>query len=561
MAKQLSERNTLLRLLGVKRGLDAARGPPQPAATADRSTHAQLAQLIQDVADPEPEDPAGTLCINCGYNQQGVHLARCPECGLPLAAHYRDPARWAATRASPSAWWTTALDVWTYQRRLRVRASLMPVTPQARRFGRWSIVVTAVILSLTLALADLITPGKSGVAALRFAVRLVSGTVLIGPFLHVALFCLARSLKSTWRGHYPFIPGSVYYATAWWPPIASLFLVTTALYARFPVTDVLVLMAFMGLLGFFQWGFWLWSSLDAAERVAVPALRIGAVVLVAGIAGSSLMSLVSGASQWTLGQVLGPRGGLSKVQLLGSVRAGTLSTAPQTYALIIDMFAGDDEKLVPQMAARLGASPATQVFMRGSDATLENIRRTLNTFRSELKPDDRLLLYIGGHGEAQGAGAIHVTDGFVTSQMLADFVSDLPTPRTLVIIDSCFAGKFIRAFRLRQTNAAVITATDQDNVSFRQLLTPFWKAWQKSESDQDHDGRVTVAEAFTAAYRQMLQIGEQDREHAILYHPDARDLMNKSGYSTPQYDVLGQAKDDEFFIPIPVGGAPNAKTQ
>ncbi len=544
---------TLAELLGVKRSLDLT--PDRGRSPADdpfRHDPAPASKPEKHGLDGKARGDAH--CINCGYDQQGVRLARCPECGLPLAAFYRDPTSWSRSQANLGAWWATAVAVWTCERRLCVRASMMPATASARIFARWSVLATVVMLSLTLAIADSLTPTPGGYGPLALALRFMWAAVSIGLLLFGMQYGLARSLSGTWRQRYPFVPGSVYYATAWWPLVAGLLLCFTALYAGLPSPELLTLIGFTGVVGPLAWGLWLWASLVAAERVTLPSLRIGAAVLAVSLLGSFVAGLVPNAAQWSLGQVVAAQGGLAKVQVLKSLQTGSTSTAPRTYAVIIDMFTSLGQSQAYQIAARMGAQREHQVCMYGEQATRKNIRETLDTLRSEIRPSDRLLLYIAGHGAQEGAGAIRVHDGYVTSQTIADFVRDLKTPNTLVVIHSCFGGKFIKALRAEHVNAVVLTSTDQQNVGFQTVLRPFWSAWLKPDTDVDGDGRVSVAEAFTTAFAEMLKTGERGRQH-IVNNGDDKDvvLAEESGYCTPQYEVLGKANEDVFFMPVDGG--------
>lgn len=553
MVKKYWGRSTLADLLGVKRRLDfdfdQARSPVD-----DPAAHAASPRGNREEPGRDGKTRDYVHCINCGYDQQGVRLARCPECGLPLAAFYRDPTQWGASRAELSAWWATAVEVWTCRRRLCVRASMMPATREARRFSRWSVLATVLMLSLTLAIADSLVPTPGGYGPLAFGLRFVWAAVAIGLLLFGTQYGLARSLTGTWRQRYPFVPGSVYYATAWWPLVAGLLLCLTALYAGLPSPELLTLIGFTGVVGPLAWGLWLWASLIAAERVTLPSLRIGAAVLAVSLLGSFVVTMVPSVTQWTLGQVVATQGGLAKVQVLKSLQTGSTSAAPRTYALIIDMFTLVGQSEAYGIATRMGAQQEHQVCMYGEQATIKNIRDTLNTMLSEIRPSDRLLLYVAGHGMKEGAGAIRVHDGFLTSQMIADFVRGLRTTNNLVVIHSCFGGKFIKALRQEHANAVVLTSTDQQNVGFQTVLKPFWSAWLKPDTDLDEDGRVTVTEAFTSAFSEMLKTGERGRQHNVE-HGGEEDvvLMERSGYCTPQCEVLGKADEKVFFIPVDGG--------
>jgi hypothetical protein len=550
MPTKPAETGMLSRLLRVKQILGLShRNRPEPS---DQSTHGHLQRLAHDVAAPDNFDEIAlnSRCMNCGYCQQGVRIACCPECGLPLATYYHDPTPWGCRHALP-AWWATALKVWTWDRRVRLRTALLPATRGARQFALWSILVTAILASLAFAAGHTAQPGSSQLSAgLLAAVQFIEALVVISLGLLGVVHGLMLGTKRMWRRRYRFVPGSIYYATAWWPQIAGALLVLTALDCCFPGSGLLGLLVAASLIGFAQWGLWVWSSLFESECVSWPALRIGLVVLVFTLAGSLALQTIPGASQWTMSQMLAAgETGLARLQVSGSLAAGPRAPASKTYAVIIEAVPSDTRGLVLEAVDKMGAGQATRVVMYDADTKLSNIRLAFDALRGELRADDRLILYIGGHGEGEGAGAIRMADGFITSQLVSDLVHDVHTPHVLVVINSCFGGKFIQA--LRGESAVVLTSTDSRNVSFCCNLLPFWRALFKPESDLHGVGRVTVKDAFWGVYCNMLNEADKARLRWITYNPRDSRRFTEEGYGTPQLEVLGGANEDDFFVEVP----------
>jgi hypothetical protein len=550
MPTKPAETGMLSRLLHVKQILGLShRNRPEPS---DQSTSGHLRCLARDVAAPDGIDEIAlnSRCMNCGYCQQGVRIACCPECGLPLAAYYHDPTPWGCRHTLP-AWWATALKVWTWDGRVRLRTALLPATRGARQFALWSILVTAILASLAFAVGYTAKPGSSQLSAGLFAaVQFIEALVVISLGLLGVVYGLMLGTKGIWRQRYRFVPGSIYYATAWWPQIAGALLVLTALDSCFPGSGLPGLLVGAGLIGVVQWGLWLWSSLFESECVTWPAPRIGLVVLVFTLAGSLALQTIPGASQWTMSQMLAAgETGLARLQVLGSFSVGPRAPTPKTYAVIIEAVPNDTRPLVLEAVDKMGAGQATRVVMYDADTKLTNVRRAFDALRGELRPDDRLILYIGGHGEGEGAGAIRMADGFITSQMVSDLVHDVHTPHVLVVINSCFGGKFVQA--LRGESAVVLTSTDNRNVSFSCNLLPFWRALLKPESDLHGTGRFTIKDAFWGVYCRMLNEADTARIRWVAHNPGACGLLAEKGYGTPQLEVLGGANEDDFFVEVP----------
>ena len=362
MPGKSADAGTLSRLLRVKQILGLSRRKrPEPS---DLSTSGHLQRLVRDVAAPDTihEIALNSRCMNCGYCQQGLRIARCPECGLPLAAYYHDPTPWGCRRTLPD-WWATALKVWTWDRRVRLRTALLPATRGAPQFALWSILVTALLASLAFAVGHTANPGSSQLSPGLFAaVQFTEALVVISLGLLGVVYALMLGTQGIWRQRYRFVPGSIYYATAWWPQIAGALLVLTALNACFPGSGLPTLLVCASLIGVAQWSLWLWSSLFESERVTWPALRIGLVLFVFTIAGSLAWPTIPGTSQWTMSQMQAAReSGLARLQAFGSLCLGPRAPTPKTYAVIVEGVPNDTRGLVIQALDKMGAGQTTRL--------------------------------------------------------------------------------------------------------------------------------------------------------------------------------------------------------
>ena len=142
-----------------------------------------------------------------------------------------------------------------------------------------------------------------------------------------------------------------------------------------------------------------------------------------------------------------------------------------------------------------------------------------------------------------------MADGFITSQMVSDLIQDVHTPHVLVIINSCFGGKFVQA--LRGQSAVVLTSTDNRNVSFCHNLLPFWRALLQPESDLHGTGHFTIKDAFWGVYCKMLNEADDARLRWVAHNPGGAELLAEKGDGTPQLEVLGGANEDDFFVEVP----------
>ena len=99
--------------------------------------------------------------------------------------------------------------------------------------------------------------------------------------------------------------------------------------------------------------------------------------------------------------------------------------------------------------------------LRGTSATADNIRAALDTLRRTVDPEDPVLFYFSGHGNAsscdgsEGASLfpwnadITRCENVLTSGVLAQAWGDIPSKRKLAVVDACYSGG------LRMTKATV----------------------------------------------------------------------------------------------------------
>ena len=523
---------TLSRLLRLKKALGLSESRPARLVSAD-----------------EAGKQAPLRCVNCNYDLGGQPIDRCPECGLVLASCYRDLTPWALQRPRPLGWLATAKAVWTFNRFIRVRTSLVPTTPETTTFALWSILATAILAGAAMAVHRAAEAEAMPMLAALFVAAFLAGSVVTGAFLAATLYATAIALTGRWR-RFEFVPASVHYASAWWPPIALAVLLLAWIHAAVRPADMPAFVAAVSLGGVILWSGWLASSITESGRVRRAAGRVVAVGLAFAIGGATLLWAAEWSVRTGMTQAFAAAdAGLRSVRLFGSFGAERLTKEPRTYALVIDAIPSDDEPLILERLTQMGAGPSNRVIVRGLDCTLATAKRAFRAAAEQVEAGDRFILYINGHGARHGAGSIRIADGEITSQNISDFLESLRTPDRLVVIDSCFGGTFLRS--LQSCDAMVLAATDKDNVAFTSGLRAFWEALGAADADRNGDGKITVPEAFWGAYREMLAAAEEKRQ-TLLRRPDNDEevisILSDEGYATPQLDTFGRTDENVFTI-------------
>jgi hypothetical protein len=389
---------------------------------------------------------------------------------------------------------------------------------------------------------------KNGLLVLAYSVvQFAMGSALSAVLLTFAVFGLSIGLRGIWRTRLHFVPSSIHYSTAWWPPLSLLMVILA--FACTGYSDLALPGTVLLILAASNWAVWLWGSVTEGQYIRFAGLRIAVVAAALVLAGGWMPLVFSGVSQTAMAYLLsGPQSGRARINLLGKF-SGKPAFGPKTCILNINALGGDDVSLIQERLTKLGGDSACSVKLLGADCTLKQINAAFMAARNDLQANDRFILYMRGHGARNGSGSIRMDDGEITSQNLAGLLSKLPNTHCLVIIDSCFAGKFIAP--LRGCNAVVVTASDDRNVSYRSGLTRFWEALGDPQADCDRNGVVTVNEAFWTAFRSMLNQTEAIRQKGLAEgDPQSRTLLADSGFQTPQLEAVGEGDKNEFGVPV-----------
>jgi hypothetical protein len=229
---------------------------------------------------------------------------------------------------------------------------------------------------------------------------------------------------------------------------------------------------------------------------------------------------------------------------------------PRSQALIIDAIPRTNDAVIWHAVRNLGGRGCRVVSLLEAECTMDSIEEQFYSLPEQVGGRDKLILYINGHGAQEGSGVIQMADGYITSQWLSRVLKSLPTPHKLVIIDSCFGGKFLEAFD-QDIDAVVLTATDNRNFAWGYGVVPLWTALRNPASDElgNADGQVSINEAFFYAYRTMLKRGEAARQTCIAFedNPEIREELVTAGAMSPQLRVFGDADPTVFAVEIAGG--------
>jgi hypothetical protein len=196
----------------------------------------------------------------------------------------------------------------------------------------------------------------------------------------------------------------------------------------------------------------------------------------------------------------------------------------------------------------LGESAARDTARIAARATVENIERTLTDLAVRAEPTAQVILVLIGHGSARdGEPKLNLPGPDLTAAHLAQLLGAFPTQTIVVANLASASGDFIPA--LSGPRRAIITATKSGTERNQARFGKFFvDAFAGGQADVDHDGTVSVLEAFTYARREVARTYSQEgtllTEHALL---------DDNGDKTGSYEPDPTTTDGAFARTITLG--------
>ncbi len=146
------------------------------------------------------------------------------------------------------------------------------------------------------------------------------------------------------------------------------------------------------------------------------------------------------------------------------------------------------------------------------DSKLATVKDVLTKLKSQLKPEDQLVLAVNDHGDTQnGESTIVLQDGEIKASEFAPLFKDLPASRVLTIYEQCFSGGFVRP-SISETRVSMAGATNQEfswasqDLNFDEFIYHVVAAFARQthdgkplNTDLNRDGNVSAQEAFAYA--------------------------------------------------------------
>jgi hypothetical protein len=164
---------------------------------------------------------------------------------------------------------------------------------------------------------------------------------------------------------------------------------------------------------------------------------------------------------------------------------------------------------------------------RSQPSTAVSVGQAMTAFASDARSEDRFVFYYIGQANAVGGELrFNLPGPDMTDKDLANRLDAVKAGHQLVVLDCPCAA--LAAKPLADDNRIVVCASTATQVFGTRFSPHFIRALTDPQSDADHDGRVSVLEAFTTAVR---EIERWYHEQAIL--PTETPCLEDDGDGTP----------------------------
>lgn len=240
----------------------------------------------------------------------------------------------------------------------------------------------------------------------------------------------------------------------------------------------------------------------------------------------------------------------------GSVAVAALLGAPAAFAdlhaLVVEGLGGEPvyaeqfhatAQALRQASQSVGGAQVT--VLAGADATKEKILAQLRTMAKTLTADDRVAVYLIGHGSYDGyAYKFNISGPDLTADELARALDALPTQNQLIAVTGSASGALLEA--LKKKGRIVLTATRSGNErNITQFGSALADALSTAATDVDKNSSVSAQEVFDAAERAVKDYYEREKRLATE-HPRlegelaARFTVAQLGASAETANAAGQ---------------------
>jgi hypothetical protein len=243
--------------------------------------------------------------------------------------------------------------------------------------------------------------------------------------------------------------------------------------------------------------------------------------------------------------------------LLALVAMPAVVCAQSTHLLIVVGLAGDPEHgelfkkwgttLADTATQKLGVAKDHVTLLTDAAATRDGVVKAFGALAAA-EADDTVVIVLFGHGTyANKTAKFNLTGPDMTPQDFEPLLARLKSKRVVFVNTASASAPFVEA--LSGPGRVVVAATRTGGEMFATLFGgPFVEAFSNESADSDHDGKISILEAFDYARKTVAASYQREgllpTEHAIL-----DDNGDKEGSMEPGRE----AKDGQSAAVLAIG--------
>jgi hypothetical protein len=232
--------------------------------------------------------------------------------------------------------------------------------------------------------------------------------------------------------------------------------------------------------------------------------------------------------------------------------------AQSTHVLIVVGLGGDEEhgalfdkwgaKLAGTATDKLGVPKEQVTSLSGPEATRAAVVKAFGTLAAQASAEDTVVIVLFGFGTFDGRVAkFNLPGPDMTPGDFAPLLAHLRSSRIVFVDTTSSSGPFVET--LSAPGRVIIAATQNGGQHYATLFGgPFVDALSDPAADSDHDGRISILEAFQYA---KTQVAAQYQHEGLM--PTETPILDDNGDKEGSLNPGPQAKDGQAAAVLNLG--------
>jgi hypothetical protein len=231
--------------------------------------------------------------------------------------------------------------------------------------------------------------------------------------------------------------------------------------------------------------------------------------------------------------------------------------AQSTHLLIVVGLAGDPEHgelfkkwgttLAETATQKLGVAKDHVTLLTDAAATRDGVVKAFGALAGA-EADDTIVIVLFGHGTyANKTAKFNLTGPDMTPQDFEPLLAKLKSKRVVFVNTASASAPFVEA--LSGPGRVVVAATRTGGEMFATLFGgPFVEAFSTESADFDHDGKISILEAFDYAKKSVA--ASYQREGLL---PTEHSILDDNGDKEGSMEPAREAKDGQSAAVLAIG--------